>query len=308
MVKKIKKLKSGMVSIVGRPNVGKSTLLNTLVGEKITIVSKVPQTTRNNVRGIYNDERGQIVFIDTPGLMLGKDKLDRLLKKSSLGTIHDVDCVIHLVDTSEPVGRGEQEIVGRLSELKVPVVLGLNKVDLKGPFIPQYIELWEKAKGKPANEIKKFAMVAVSGQRDINRDVLLDVVFGFLPKGEALYPPDWLVDVPQKMAMADIIREKFLNLLRDELPHSLAVFIEEIQPRSKKITSIKAAILVERDTQKMIAIGKNGHVLKQVGILARKELEELLETQVYLELFVKVQKNWRDNESTLIDLGYESQL
>ncbi|MDP2653653.1 MAG: GTPase Era [Candidatus Omnitrophota bacterium] len=299
-----KSFRSGMVSIVGRPNVGKSTLLNLLVGEKVAIVSKVPQTTRNKVRGIYRDERGQIVFIDTPGLVPGRDKLDHFLKKSSLETMHDVDCVIHLVDTSEPVGPEEEELVRRLRTVKGPVLLGLNKIDLKGKFTHEYIELWEKVKGKPATEIGNLMPIILSGKTGVNTDDLLSLLFERIPEGEALYPDDMVVDVPQKMMISDLIREKFLNILRQELPHSIAVFIEHMEPRSDKLTHIKALVMVEKESQKMIVIGKDGKVLKKVGTQARREIEELIGTKVFLEIYVKVEKNWRDNDSVLFDLGY----
>ncbi len=295
----------GMVSIVGRPNVGKSTLLNAILGQKVAIVSKVPQTTRNQIRGIYNDERGQIVFIDTPGLVLGKDKLDQLLKKISVGMMQDADCIIHLVDTHDPVGQEEEEIVNRLKSLKVPIILGLNKVDLKGRCIPEYLTLWERMKGRSVHEMKSFTLLPLSGRKGTNIDKLLDILFENLPKGPALYPQDMLLDVPQKIVIADIIREKLLAIMRDEVPHAVAVFVEDIQQRPKKLIHIRAQILVERESQKMIVIGKKGEVLKRVGTLAREELEYLLESKVFLELYVKAKKNWRDNDAILQELGYD---
>lgn len=294
-----------MVSIIGRPNVGKSTLLNTIVGEKVAIVSKVPQTTRNRIRGIYTEERGQIVFIDTPGLVSGKDKLDHLLRKACLNTAQEVDCVIHLVDAQEKVGEEEEELVQRLCEAKVPVILGLNKVDQNPKNIPEYIELWERAKGKPIQEIKSFMMVALSGKEGTNVDALLNVLFEQLPVGPPLYPENAISDIPQKLLIADIIREKLLYVLRDEVPHSVAVVIESIKPRRKKTIHIQALILVERDTHKEIVIGKKGEVLKKIGTQAREELEDLLDSKVFLETFVKTQKKWRDDLQLLQELGYD---
>ncbi len=306
MAKKVsKKFRCGMVSIVGRPSVGKSTLLNTIVGEKITIVSNVPQTTRVRVRGIYTDERGQIIFIDTPGLHLGKDKLDELLRKSAYGSLSDADCVIHVVDTSEPTGKEEETVVSRLKTLQVPVILALNKIDLKGKYLPQYIELWEKAKGCAISDMKNFVLLPISGRKDTNIDKLIEILFQFLPEGPALYPPDTVSDLPQKIVVGDIIREKFLFVLREELPHAIAVHIESITPRRKNLTHISAVIFVDRESQKEIVIGKNGQLLKKVGILARQELERLLETKVFLDLHVKCQENWRDNPSFLSELGYD---
>ncbi len=294
-----------MVSIVGRPNVGKSTLLNKIIGEKIAIVSKVPQTTRNQVRGIYTDERGQIIFIDTPGLLPGRDRLDKLMARAREDTLPQADCIIHLVDASEPTGREEDEVVRRLKDVKAPVILGLNKIDLKGKFLPQYIALWEKAKNKPVQELPSLVLLPLSGKTGKNVDQLLEEVFKFLPEGPALYPEDIITDVPQKMAIADIIREKLLGVLRDELPHSIAVVIERMEHRRNNLTYLGALILVERESQKEIVIGKGGQILKEIGTMARRELEELLEKKVFLELRVKLRKNWRDDVQVLHDLGYE---
>ena len=296
----------GMVTIVGRPNVGKSTLLNAIVQEKIAIVSKVPQTTRNQIRGIYNDERGQIVFIDTPGLYLGKDKLDQLLIKSAFSSTQDVDCVIHLVDTSEATGPEEQEVVKRLSTVKVPIILGLNKIDLKGKHLPAYIALWEKVRGKSVQEMNNFILLPLSGRTRKNIDKLLDIIFEFLPIGPALYPFDTVSDVPQRIAIADIIREKFLSLMREEIPHSIAVAVETIQPKKNNVLYISAFIFVERESQKEIVIGKRADVLKKVGTQAREELQTLLNSRIFLDLQVKTQKKWRDDSYFLQELGLET--
>ena len=295
----------GFVSIIGRPNVGKSTLLNTIIGEKIAIVSKVPQTTSNQIKGIYTDERGQIIFVDTPGVYLGKDKLDQLLIKTSFATLEDADCVIHLVDSSEQTGEEEEEIVRRLSTARVPVILGLNKIDLKGHFLPRYIALWKKMRGCPVTEMKSFLLLPLSGKTKMNVDKLLDAIFEFLPEGPALYSPDTVTDLPQKIAIGDIIREKLLTIMRDEVPHSIAVHVEAIQPKKKDVLFISAIIFVERDSQKEIVIGKDGQIIKKIGTLARKELEPLLGSRIFLELHVKSQKKWRDNLSFLQELGYD---
>ncbi len=307
----------GLVTIIGRPNVGKSTLLNTVVGEKIAIVSKIPQTTRNQIRGIYNDERGQIIFIDTPGLYLarlpesrkiggqGKDKLDQLLIKSAFSSTQDVDCVIHLVDTSEATGQEEQEVVKRLSTVKVPIILGLNKIDLKGKHFPQYISLWEKVRGKSVQEMENFVLLPLSGRARKNIDKLLDIIFAFLPMGPALYPLDAVSDVPQRIAIADIIREKFLSLMREELPHAIAVSVETIQPKKNNVLYISAFIFVERESQKEIVIGKRAEVLKKVGVQAREELQILLNSKIFLDLQVKTRKKWRDDPNFLEELGLD---
>jgi len=298
-------IRCGFVAVVGRPNVGKSTLVNNILKKKIAIVSSVPQTTRNKIRGIYNDKRGQIIFIDTPGMHLAQDTLGKYMNITSIEVINEADVVVHLVDTQRETGREEKIIVDRLKKLNKPVILALNKVDLKGKYLPQYIELWEKELGKSVQDLTdRLVIVPVSGLEEINLDKLLDEIFLRLPSGEALYPADMVSDQPQKMAIEDIIREKFLNFLREELPFSLAVLVEEITPRNNKLTYIRARILVERDSQKEIVIGKKGHILKKAGELARKELEGLLNTKVYLETFVGAEKQWRENSRILKELGY----
>ncbi len=306
MPQEIKKhFRCGMVSIVGRPNVGKSTLLNKLLGEKVAIVSKIPQTTRNQIRGVYTDERGQIIFVDTPGVHQGSDQLDRFMNQSAYGITSQADVIIHLVDANDRVGLEEEQLVARLCSLKVPVILGLNKVDLKGRSIPEYISLWEKVTGKPIQENPLITILPLSGKDGTNISKLIDIVFELLPEGTALYPQDTICDIPQKMVIADIIREKLYLLLKDELPHSIAVVIDVVEPRKGKLLYIQAVIMVERDSQKSIVIGKSGALLKKVGSLARAELEELLESKVFLELFVKSHKDWRDSPSVLQEMGYE---
>jgi GTPase len=301
--KKIKTL-AGFASIIGRPNVGKSTLLNQIVGEKVAIVSPVPQTTRNAVRGIYTDERGQIVFIDTPGWHQGRDHLDRFMNKSSQNSMEGVDCIIHLVDTTRQVGEEEQQIVRHLKNVKVPVILGLNKIDLKGKHLAQYLALWEEACGKRVDEMKNFVLLPMSGLDGTQVDKLIDSIFSFLPNAPLYYEADVVTDAPQKQVIADTIREKLFLLTREELPHSIAVVIEEMRPAKGNTTFIRAVVLVERDSQKEIVIGHKGQLVKQVGTMARQDLETLLEGKVYLELFVKFRKNWRDDVSMLAEMGY----
>jgi len=300
-----KNTRCGMVSIIGRPNVGKSTLLNQIVGEKVTIVSRVPQTTRRQIRGIYNDERGQIIFIDTPGLHLGRDKLDKCMNQSASGTVEDADCVIYLVDTSRQVGEEEENIAAKFKDMKVPVILGLNKIDLRNRNVADYIALWERVKGKTVTEMKNFTLVSLSGQKGTNIETLIDILFNHMPEGPVLYPTDIISDMPQRLAMADILREKLFKVLKKEIPHSLGVVIEEMKVMRKKTMNVKALIFVERDTQKEIVIGKNGAVLKKAGTLAREELEDLLEMRVFLECYVKTKKRWRDDISILQEFGYD---
>jgi GTP-binding protein Era len=296
--------RSGVVSIVGRPNVGKSTLLNTIVGQKIAIVTPVPQTTRRQIRGVYTESRGQIVFIDTPGLHTGRDGLGRLMNQEAAATFDGVDCLVHLVDTSRRVGPEEKAVVEQIRKARCPIILGLNKIDIRKPDVQAYIGLWEEAKGSPVQEIEKFTMVALSGEKGSNVETLLEVIFANLPEGPLLYPEDTLTDYPQKLAMADIIREKLFLLLKDELPHAVGVVIEETRPVKGKTIMIKAVILVEKETQKEIVIGRQGQMLKKVGSLAREDLENLLESKVYLETHVKVKKAWRDDLRFLRETGY----
>jgi GTP-binding protein Era len=297
-------LRCGFVAVMGRPNTGKSTLVNRIVGEKIAIVSPVPQTTRNSIRGIYNDERGQIVFIDTPGWHIGRDGLDRFMNKSCQNALEGIDCVIHLADTSRVVGEEEFRVVERLKGLKKPIILGLNKVDLKSEFLEEYIALWEQARGQKVEEMENFVMIPLSGKQGTQVEKLIDLVFERLPTGPLFYEPDDICDVPKKQAVADIIREKLFLQMREEVPHSIAVVVDEMRPSKGKTTRISATIFVERDSQKEIVIGAKGQMIKQVGTMARLELEQLLETKVFLDLLVKSQKNWRDDHHMLADMGY----
>lgn len=296
----------GLVAIIGRPNVGKSLLFNSILEEKVSIVSKVPQTTRQEIRGIYNHAKGQIIFLDTPGIHHERDQLDKYMNTSSLRTIHDADCIIHLVDAHRPVGWEEERIVQKLKDVKAPVILGLNKIDLKGQCVSDYISLWERLAGKSVNEIESFVLLPLSAKTGFNIDLLLDLIWQRLPKGPALYPPESISDVSQKIAVADTIREKLLGVLREEVPHAIGVVVEQIQPKRAKLIYIEASIFVERDSQKQIVIGKKGQILKNVGSLARLDLETLLESKVFLDLHVKTQKHWRDNPSLLQQMGYSS--
>lgn len=300
-----KKLKSGFVAIVGRPNVGKSTLLNAILGEKVSIVSNVPQTTRRQIRGIHTDERGQIVFIDTPGIHAGKDKLDKYMNRASFNSIDSVDVALHLVDASEATGMEEKHVVSKLNKCGKPIIVGLNKVDItKGKFVPEYIQLWEQTRGVPMTEMTDLTLFPLSGLKGTNVKKLVDLLFEQMPEGPLLYPEDTLTDLPKQMAMADLIREKLFLLMREEVPHSIAVLIDNVQPKKGKVLHIKATILVERESQKEIVIGKGGAILKQVGSEARKDLEDLVDNKVFLELYVKTASNWREDYSTLEDMGY----
>lgn len=299
------KLKCGVVAIVGRPNVGKSTLLNAILGEKVSIVSDIPQTTRHQIRGILTETRGQIVFIDTPGLHKVKDTLDKYMNRSSVGSMEGVDAVIHMVDASEKTGEEERFVISRLTHCDKPVIVGLNKIDItKGKFIPQYIQLWEEIRGLSIVEMKDLILFPLSALKGTNVKKLIDILFENMPYGPYLYPEDALTDLPKRMAMADLIREKLFLLMREEVPHSIAVIIEGTQPKKGKVLYIRATILVERQSQKEIVIGKAGAILKEAGTQARKDLEELVGSRVFLELFVKTKSRWRDDYGVLEDMGY----
>ncbi|MFA4984838.1 MAG: GTPase Era [Candidatus Omnitrophota bacterium] len=299
------KLYCGTATIVGRPNTGKSTLLNAILGEKVSIVSDVPQTTRYQIRGIFTDKRGQIVFIDTPGMHLGQERFGTLMARHIEEALGSCDVIIYLIDTNDAPGREESFLMERLKDVKVPLILGLNKVDLKATFLDTYIKLWEQIKGRGAGEMTdSLVLMPLSGLQGTNVSALTDAVFKFLPVRELFYPEDIVSDFPQRLALADIIREKLFNVMRQEIPHFLAVYVDEIEPRSPKLTFIRAVILVERDSQKRIVVGRDGRVLKQIGQLAREEIEGLLGKKVFLETQVKVKTGWRENHDILHQLGH----
>lgn len=298
-------MRSGVVAIVGRPNVGKSTLLNHLVGEKVTIVSPVPQTTRHQIRAVYNDARGQIVFCDTPGLHTSRHALDRAMIGLVNDSVEGADVLLHLVDVSRHVGDEEAMTIQRLHAARAPVVLGLNKVDMPAHHIPEYLAAWEKALGQPLSGATDRVMpVPVSALKGTNIDKLVDEIFARLPQGEALYPADILTDFPRQLAIQDIIREKLLFVLREELPFSLAVYADQIADRSERLTYVRAVVFVERETQKAIVIGRGGAVLKKAGESARKELQQVYEKKFFLDLWVEVEKKWKQDKDLLKKMGY----
>jgi GTP-binding protein Era len=297
--------KAGVVAIIGRPNVGKSTLLNHLVGEKVAIVSPIPQTTRNQIRAILNEKRGQIVFLDTPGMHVSKHALDRAMISAINDSLSGVDVVIHLVDATERLGEEEGMVMERLNHIKAPIILGLNKIDRPVKYLNDYIEAWEKKLGGKVSAFTDRVMpVPLSALDGTNVDRLVDELFERLPEGEPLYPEDILTDFPRQLTIQDIIREKLLMFIRDELPFSVAVHADEITDRSAKLTYVKASILVERDSQKAIVIGKKGAILKKVGEASRKELEDIYGKKFYLDLWVKVDENWKQDHGLLRRMGY----
>ncbi len=299
------KRKAGVVSIIGRPNAGKSTLLNYLVSEKVAIVSSVPQTTRNQIRAILNEARGQIVFLDTPGMHVSRHALDRAMISAINDSISGADVILHLVDATERLGEEEEMVIDRLSGVSAPIILGLNKIDIGDKYIQEYILAWEQKLGKSLSQATERIMpLPISALKGSNVDRLLDELFIRLPVGEPLYPEDILTDFPRKLNIQEIIREKLLLVLREELPFSIAVYVSDIIERSDKLTVVKAVIFVERASQKGIVIGRKGNILKKAGEAARRELQDLYGKKFYLDLWVKISKNWKQDPQLLREIGY----
>ena len=291
-------MKSGFVSLIGRPNVGKSTLLNSIIGKKVAITSDKPQTTRNIIEGIYNASDTQIVFVDTPGIHKPKYKLGKYLNKQAYYSIDDVDVVVFLVDASEELGKGDLYIIEKLKEIDKPVILILNKIDkikkeqilLK---IDEYKDLYNFKEIIPLSALKKD-----------NIKTLLEVLNKYLPDNNKYFDDDVYTNKRLEFLISEIVREKVFNLTNEEVPHSVTCIVEQIK-KEKNNYSINVAIIVDRDSLKKIIIGKQGSMIKEIGIEARKDLEELLDKKVYLELFVKTIKNWRDKEKYLQEFGFK---
>ncbi|MEA3318933.1 MAG: GTPase Era [Bacillota bacterium] len=291
--------KSGFVSIIGRPNVGKSTFLNRVIGQKIAIMSDKPQTTRNKIQGVYTQNDAQIVFIDTPGIHKPKHKLGDFMMKVAQNTLKEVDLVLFMINAKEGLGKGDEFIIEKLKETSTPVYLVINKIDEVHP--DDLLPLMETYKALyPFKEI-----VPISALQGNNVEVLLEQIKQFLPEGPQYYPADQVTDHPERFIVAELIREKVLHLTREEVPHSIAVAIDSMKKRENKdMVDIQATVVVERDSQKGIVIGKQGKVLKEVGQKARVDIEALLGSKVFLELWVKVQKDWRNKQSQLRDFGF----
>jgi len=289
---------SGFVAIIGRPNVGKSTFMNRILGEKIAIMSPKAQTTRNKINGIYTTDDVQIVFVDTPGIHKPKNELDNYMDQAALSTLNQVDAVLFMVAADEKMGPGDQYILHQLEHVTQPVYLILNKIDLVHPddLLPRIAQY---------QGLHDFAGVfPISATMGNNVDELLQTLEANLPVGPQYYPEDQLTDHPEYFVVGELIREKILELTRDEVPHSVAVMVESMKNREAGKLQIEAYIIVERDSQKGIIIGKGGAMLKQIGIKARRDIENLLGDKVNLQLWVRVQKNWRDNNQYLRSLGY----
>jgi GTP-binding protein Era len=295
---KNKNFTSGYVSIVGRPNVGKSTLLNAIIGEKIVITSNKPQTTRNRIQGIHNILDGQIIFIDTPGIHASHSRLNKSMVDVAMSAISGVDLLLLVVEATTPVDAG---IIGEvLKGVSTPVVLVINKVDL----LPAKQILFEKISAWAALYPFREVVPVSAGSGD-GVGLLVETISRYLPEGPQLFPDDILTDMPEKFIVAEMIREKIFRLTRDEVPYSTAVEVESFVERENGVIAISAAIVLERATQKGIVIGKRGDMLKKIGSQARQDIERLLATRVFLELFVKVEENWSERPSKLREYGYE---
>ncbi|GAB4229127.1 MAG: GTPase Era [Stanieria sp.] len=290
--------KSGFIGIIGRPNVGKSTLMNELVGQKIAITSPVAQTTRNRLRGILTTSQAQIIFVDTPGIHKPHHELGKILVQNAQAAINTVDLILFVVDSSMPAGGGDKFIVQLLKNTSIPVIVGLNKIDLQTEdaqlIDDSYTELIEATNWQTV----KFS--ATTGQ---GIEQLQQLLIDNLPIGPYYYPPDLVTDQPERFIMSELIREQILLLTRQEVPHSVAITIERVE-ETPKITKVYAAINVERDSQKGIIIGKKGSMLKEIGIQARQQIQKLIAGDVYLELFVKVEPKWRQSRFHLSEFGY----
>ncbi|MCH5343191.1 MAG: GTPase Era [Acetatifactor sp.] len=292
--------RSGFATLIGRPNVGKSTLMNRLIGQKIAITSNKPQTTRNRIQTVLTLPEGQIVFLDTPGIHKAKNKLGDYMVSVAERTLNEVDVVLWLVEPSTFIGAGERHIIEQLKKTRTPVILVINKTDtVKKEEILKFIDTYRK-------ELDFQEIVPVSALKGDNTDTLVQCILKYLPYGPAFYDEDTITDQPMRQIVAELIREKALRLLSEEIPHGIAVSIESMKER-KGLYDIEATIICEKDSHKGIVIGKGGQMLKQIGSKARPEIEDLLERKVNLQLWVKVKKDWRDSDLLLKNFGYHPQ-
>ncbi len=290
--------KSGFAALIGRPNVGKSTLMNCLIGQKIAITSKKPQTTRNRIQTVYTSEEGQIIFVDTPGIHKAKNKLGDYMVHVAEHSLREVDVILWLVEPTDYIGTGEQHIIEQLRKVKTPVILVVNKIDtVKKEQLLASIDLYRK-------QLDFAEVVPVSALKKDNTGVLIAQIMKYLPYGPAFYDEDTITDQPTRQIVAELIREKVLRSIDEEIPHGVAVTIESMK-YGKKLVDINATIFCERDSHKGIIIGKGGQMLKKIGSMARTEIEDLLEQHVNLQLWVKVKKDWRDSDFLIKNFGYD---
>ncbi|HDH6573968.1 TPA: GTPase Era [Staphylococcus aureus] len=290
--------KSGFVSIIGRPNVGKSTFVNRVIGHKIAIMSDKAQTTRNKIQGVMTRDDAQIIFIDTPGIHKPKHKLGDYMMKVAKNTLSEIDAIMFMVNANEEIGRGDEYIIEMLKNVKTPVFLALNKIDLVHPD-----ELMPKIE-EYQSYMDFTEIVPISALDGLNVDHFIDVLKTYLPEGPKYYPDDQISDHPEQFVVGEIIREKILHLTSEEIPHAIGVNVDRMVKESEDRVHIEATIYVERDSQKGIVIGKGGKKLKEVGKRARRDIEMLLGSKVYLELWVKVQRDWRNKVNFIRQIGY----
>lgn len=292
-------MKSGFVTIIGRPNVGKSTLMNHLIGQKIAIMSDKPQTTRNRIQTIVTDDRGQIIFIDTPGIHDPKNKLGKFMNKSAETTLNEVDAVLWLVEPDKKIGKGDSYIIERLEKVTSPVILVINKIDtLEKAEILEVIDTYK-------DKYEFLDIIPICAKDGENTDVLMDRIFELMHEGPQYYPEDMVTDQPERQIVAELIREKVLHLMQQEIPHGVAVVTDSMKQRGKQsLVDIDATIIVEKDSHKGMVIGKQGAMLKRIGSLARKDIENLLGSRVNLKIWVRVKKDWRDSDFLLKNYGY----
>ena len=290
--------KSGFVAIIGRPNVGKSTLMNQLIGQKIAITSSKAQTTRNRIQTVYTSDEGQIVFLDTPGINRAKNKLGEYMLKVAEGTLNEVDVVMWIVEATTFIGAGERYIIEQLERVKTPIIIVVNKIDAVSE------EEVFKAISTYKDACSHAEIVPVSALKGKNKDELIKTLFKYLPYGPQFYDEDTITDQPERQIVAELIREKALHCLQEEIPHGIAVAIDSMKVRNK-VMHIDATIICERDSHKGIIIGKKGSMLKKIGSTARYEIEKMLDQQVNLKLWVKVKKDWRDSDFLLKNFGYD---
>ncbi|MEE1195916.1 MAG: GTPase Era [Lachnospiraceae bacterium] len=292
--------KSGFAAIIGRPNVGKSTLMNQLIGQKIAITSKKPQTTRNKIQTVYTDDQGQIVFLDTPGIHKAKNKLGEYMVHVAERTLKDADVILWLVEPTTYIGAGERHIAEQLQKSKLPILLVINKIDMiKKEEVLAVIDKYRTL-------LDFDEIIPVSALRGNNTHDVIDSIFKYLPYGPAFYDEDTVTDQPMRQIVAEIIREKALHALDEEIPHGIAVAIDVMKERSGgRITDIEATIICEKDSHKGIIIGKQGSMLKKIGSNARYEIEQMMEQKINLKLWVKVKKDWRDSDFLMKNFGYD---
>lgn len=292
--------KSGFVSIIGRPNVGKSTLMNQLIGEKVAIMSNKPQTTRNRIQTVLTTDEFQAVFIDTPGIHTPKNKLGEFMVKSAITTLNEVDVIFYLVEADPFIGKLDEDIIERLKHIDTPVFLCINKID----SVPKETVLETIDTYRKAYDFKEI--IPISAYEGLNLNAILKTMPQYLPEGPQFFPSDMLTDQPERQIVAEIIREKALHLLDKEIPHGIAVEIESMKKREKgDVVDIEATIVCERDSHKRIIIGKQGQMIKSIGTKARFDIERLLGSKIYLTLWVKIKKNWRDSDFLIKNYGYD---